>query len=247
MVRHVEINNGEGKILRGYLTTPDYPFSLTVVFYHGFTGNRTEHNHLFRDFSRRLALEGMASLRMDFSGNGESDGDFCDFNFDIMQKEAKLMLLEAKKTSPKVVALGFSMGGAVAAKLAADYSHYLDALVLWSPAGNINELVQKRFETTKKLPNGSADILGFEMSEALYQSSFKVNWYNGLKEFSKPVLIIHGEGDQAVPYEYGKKYQEQFSDVLFELIPKANHGYDNRHDQALLITKTIQFLKGVKI
>ncbi|MGD9605063.1 MAG: alpha/beta hydrolase family protein [Bacilli bacterium] len=247
MIRHIEINNGEGKILRGYLTTPDHPFSLTVVFFHGFTGNKTEHGHLFRDFSRLLAREGIASLRMDFSGNGESDGTFSDFTFDTMQQEAKLMLNEARKMSPKVVVLGFSMGGSLAAKLASLNNEVISGAVLWSPAGNISELIQKRYETVKKLPNGDADILGFELSLALYQSTFHYHSYEGLELFTKPVLIIHGEADQAVPWSYGKKYQDCFLNADFLLIPKANHGYDNRIDKTLLMDKTLQFLKGEKI
>ncbi|HPN61289.1 MAG TPA: alpha/beta fold hydrolase [Bacilli bacterium] len=247
MLRHLEINNHEGKTLRGYLTTPDRPFSLTVVFFHGFTGNKTEHGHLFRDFSRELATKGIASLRMDFSGNGESDGVFADFTFQTMMQEAQVMVDFARSLSPQVAVLGFSMGGAVAAQMAVNNVKHIKTLVLWSPAGNINSLVQKRYETTKKLPNGNADILGFEISEALYQSTFVYDWYRDLSQYPHPVFIIHGQADLSVPWEFGKKFADLFPKAQFQLFPNANHGYDNRLDQQLLKEKTLQFLLGDKI
>ncbi len=247
MIQHIELINEDKKILRGYLTLPNQPFRTTVVFFHGFTGNKTEHGHMFRDFSRLLAKNNIASLRMDFSGNGESDGDFSCFTFDTMEKEAKLMLDEARKMSPKIVVLGFSMGGAMAAKLAATYPHLIDQVILWSPAGNISQLVQKRYETTSKLPNGNADILNFEISKALYDSTFVFQSYDHLDDFQKPVLIIHGKNDLAVDCSVGKKYSELFVDSNFILIPKANHGYDDRESKKMLFDASLAFLKGEKI
>src|SRR2546426_5960176 len=47
-----------------------------VVLFHGFTGDRMESHWLFVKCSRALALAGIASLRFDFYGSGESEGEF---------------------------------------------------------------------------------------------------------------------------------------------------------------------------
>ena len=99
MLKHIEITNKEGRILRGYLTLPEQFNGDLVLMYHGFTGNKTEHAGHFRNLSRLLAAEKIASLRMDFSGNGESDGEFSDFTFDTLIAEANLMLDYAKTIS----------------------------------------------------------------------------------------------------------------------------------------------------
>ena len=96
MVKHVELINQEGKILRGYLTLPKEWNNRIVIMFHGFTGNKTEHAGHFRNFSRVLNDEGIASLRLDFTGNGESDGDFSDFTFNILMSDANLILDYAK-------------------------------------------------------------------------------------------------------------------------------------------------------
>src|SRR5215831_11612603 len=47
-----------------------------VVFFHGFTGDRMESHWIFVKCARALARHGIASLRFDFYGSGESDGEF---------------------------------------------------------------------------------------------------------------------------------------------------------------------------
>ena len=47
-----------------------------VVLFHGFTGDRMESHWLFVKCSRALARAGIASLRFDFYGSGESEGEF---------------------------------------------------------------------------------------------------------------------------------------------------------------------------
>src|SRR5579863_2729220 len=76
----VEFQNRPGKWLRGMIHRPS---SLArrraapgVIFFHGFTGDRMESHWLFVKCSRALAQAGIASLRFDFYGSGESEGEF---------------------------------------------------------------------------------------------------------------------------------------------------------------------------
>jgi hypothetical protein len=135
------------------------------------------------------------------------------------------------------------MGGSIAAKMAASYPSLVDGLILWSPAGNISLLVQKRFELCKKLPNGNANIPNFEISQALYESTYRYNSYENLEAYKKPVLIIHGEKDQAVNFEYGQKYANMLIDSTFHLVKNANHGYDEQNEKQELLQTSLEFLK----
>jgi pimeloyl-ACP methyl ester carboxylesterase len=79
MIRHHDFQY-EGLTLRSTLHIPDGRETSrlpTVVFVHGFANNRME-NRSFVQMSRLLENEGMASVRFDLSGHGESDGDFFD-------------------------------------------------------------------------------------------------------------------------------------------------------------------------
>ncbi|HOR18055.1 MAG TPA: alpha/beta hydrolase [Bacilli bacterium] len=245
MLKHIEITNKEGRILRGYLTLPEEFNGDLVLMYHGFTGNKTEHAGHFRNLSRLLAAEKIASLRMDFSGNGESDGEFSDFTFDTLIAEANLMLDYAKTISDvkRVMLLGFSMGGAVAAMVAAKRYQEIDKMVLWSPAGNILEKIKKAFESGIKLENGNVMMGTFELSKAMVESVNRYDVYQGIENFKKPVLIIHGRKDLAVNYLISAIYSVRFFNSHLFYLNEAGHGYDSLTDREELYQRTLEFLK----
>ncbi len=245
MMKHIEIVNKEGRILRGYLTLPEDFNGDLVLMYHGFTGNKTEHACHFRNLSRLLVEEKIASLRMDFSGNGESDGEFKDFTFDTLMAEANL-ILDYAKTVPdvkRVILLGFSMGGAVAAMIAAKRYQEIDKMVLWSPAGTILEKIKKAFENGTKLENGNVMMGTFELSKEMVESVNRYDTYQGIENFKKPVLIIHGRKDLAVNYLVSATYSVRFFNSHLFYINEAGHGYDNLADRNELYQRTLEFLK----
>ena len=246
MMKHIEIRNQEGRVLRGYLTLPDNFNGDLVLMYHGFTGNKTEHAGHFRNLARLLMEEGIGSLRMDFSGNGESDGEFKDFTFDTLMTEANLLLDYAKKIEgvKKIILLGYSMGGAVAAMIAAKRYQEIDKMVLWSPAGSILEKIKKAFENGVKLENGNTMMGTFELSKEMVESVDKYDTYQGVENFKKPVLIIHGKKDLAVNYLISAIYSVRFFNSHLFYINEAGHGYDGLLEKKELYQRTLDFLKA---
>jgi len=244
MQKYVEIKKKENVYLRGYLNFPEQAKKIVVMF-HGFTGNKTEHGRMFKTISELFEKENIASLRFDFFGNGESDGKFHEFTFDSLTEDAKLIIDYALKIKgvDKIVLMGFSMGGAIAAHMATKLPQVVDALVLWSPAGNIKQIIENYYLRNPKLENGHADYLGFEISENLVESFRKFEPYENLKNFRNSVLIIHGKKDLAVNYEFGEKYSKEFPKAKFSIIENAGHGYDNVDSRISLFSQTIDFLK----
>lgn len=245
MIKTVEIINAQKKTLRGYLNSPDNYIGTLVVFFHGFTGNLTEHGGMFRNFSRIISEYGFASLRCDFSGNGESDGNFCDFTYDTLISDATVILDYAKSLShKKIVLLGYSMGGAVAAYLAARWADDIERLLLWSPAGNLSNLIKKRYENASKQTNGNIDCPNFELSKKMYDTLSKYDWHDGLGKYKSPVKIIHGRLDQAVDYLESYRYCGLFPNATVYIIEGAGHGYDRRTERTQLFKKSLEFLRG---
>src|SRR5437867_8314985 len=80
METFVQFPNRSKKWLRGVIHRPERARARRggpgVVFFHGFTGDRMESHWMFVKCSRALARAGIASLRFDFYGSGESDGEF---------------------------------------------------------------------------------------------------------------------------------------------------------------------------
>ena len=241
MVKAIEFKNKHGFMLRGFLDLPDKAEAI-VVFLHGFTGNKTEHAGHFRNFSRVLSKNGVASMRMDYHGNGESDGEFYDFRFDWAVEDAYLMLEEARKINgiKKVYLLGFSLGGAIASIVAND--DCVDKLVLWSPAGSMVEHAEAYYKNHKHLPNGNAYMAGFELSYKFVETIEKYDMFQGTKNFTKEVCICHGEKDLSVDISLSMRYNEEYMNSEFHKILGAGHGYDQVEERDALYDYSLKFL-----
>lgn len=134
----------EGSHIVGTLQTPEGGAAPVVLMLHGFTGTRDElliegtEEGVFARTARHLEEAGYASLRIDFRGSGDSDGDWADTTFSGQVADA-LEAIDWLKGSDEVDAerlavLGWSQGGLVAAHVAAAAPEDVDALILWAPA-----------------------------------------------------------------------------------------------------------------
>ncbi len=244
MVKHVEIVNKNGNILRGYLNLPDNFNGDIVVMFHGFTGNKTEHAKHFLNFSRIISEYGYASLRMDFYGNGESDGDFKDFTMDTLMSDAEIIINSAFNIQgvKKVTLLGFSMGGGVATYMSAKYGNKISKVLLWSAAVNINDIIRRAFENSPKLENGNAQFGTFELSEEMYETLDKYNTLEGVSKFTNPVMLIHGRCDKAVDYLNSVRTTVLYLNSRLHIINGAGHGYDANSERDELYKKSLEFL-----
>ena len=241
MTKHVEIENIKGFVLRGYLELPENAKKIVCMF-HGFTGNKTEHNGHFRNLARLLAKQGVASIRMDYHGNGESDGEFSDFNFLDAVDDAKRILDYAHKLEgiEEVAILGFSFGGGISGLIANDDN--CDKLVLISAAANMPELAVRKFETWRKLENGNFYFNGFELSKDFAEGLIGRNMYENTDKFTKNVLVIQAKDDQAVPYLFGVKYAVNYKNSRLHIVKNAGHGYDSLENAQELYSKVVEFL-----
>ena len=107
--------NGRGVSLAGSLDLPrDSEPRASAVFAHCFTCNR---NYKFiRHISRALAQRGLAVLRLDFTGLGESGGRFEDTNFSSNVEDvlAAARFLETGHRAAPGLLIGHSLGGTAA-------------------------------------------------------------------------------------------------------------------------------------
>lgn len=123
MERYVECES-RGLTLRGMLHVPDQrpgkvPF---VILFHGFCDDRNEINFVHTELSRRLCERGIASVRFDFAGSGDSDGRFEDMTVSS-EVEDGLAILDYVKSldfvdQSRIAIHGLSMGGCVASMVA---------------------------------------------------------------------------------------------------------------------------------
>ncbi len=236
--------------LRGMVHRPRAVRHPAVILYHGFTGNRMETKLLFVQFARRLAAAGFGCVRFDFSGSGDSDGDFREMTLGREIEEGKAILRFVRQIEGvdpgKVFLCGFSMGGVVASHVAASLPDVVRALCLWAPAGNMREIAEACFRTGKPLPDGGVDLDGMALGRPFYEELKGWDLYEGVDAYSGPVLIVHGDRDESVPPEWGRQYLQVYgASARFCAIRGADHGFSRIRWRKELFNESIRFLKSV--
>ena len=106
-----EFTGFDGSTLAGRLDRPVEPPRAVAIFAHCFTGSKDL--LASRRISQRLAGRGVAVLRFDFTGLGDSEGEFENSNFtsNIEDLVAAAKALEERLEGPSML-IGHSLGGA---------------------------------------------------------------------------------------------------------------------------------------
>lgn len=242
-VIYQEIKTPKGT-LRGLLTKPKNHQSELMVMFHGYTGHKNENGFMFKQISREITNIGVASLRFDFLGSGDSDGDFVDMTFTSEVEDARTIIDYAYKlnNNQPIIVLGFSMGGAIAGYLSYEQNQRIKKLILLSPAGCMDQHANNTFTVNPVNEDGNVDLGGYFLN-INFKNSFKnINLYRDVEKFTKPVLIVHGSKDQSVPIEYGRKYHELYPNSRFVEITDAPHCYTKVMYRQQLIENIKEFI-----
>lgn len=248
--RFVEFPNPTGKTLRGMLHLPagalDRP-APGVVLFHGFKGSRTESHVMFVKCSRALAQAGVASLRFDFYGSGESDGEFREMTLrgEIADGRAAVAFFRGQTDidPERVGLLGLSLGGTVAATLAP--SVQAKVLVLWSAVAHTARLRELAKQSARKIPGrpGAVEIDARELNPRLEEDMLKIEPIRHLARFKGPTLIVHGEKDMVIPVSHARDFFQAAGADAKELaiITGADHVYTSVPWEQEVIVRTVQW------
>lgn len=226
-----------------------------VLFLHGFTGSRHEAHRLFVLAARSLAQTGIASLRIDFRGLGDSSGDFSEMTIESELQDA-VAALRFLRRRPEVDAkriglLGMSMGGLVASLVAAQ-EKALKSVLLWSPVGNPRRMVDARStpESQKQLATkGITDHGGWPVSRAFIGDILQRNPSAALASYKGPVKILHGDQDLAVPLDESDLYiiarRAVGLSLELEVIHGADHTFSSLPWTDLVVTRSTEWFQAL--
>lgn len=245
------------------VTAGDEKFPL-VVLAHGHGGTRNEAGG-FTQVAERLATLGIASIRMDFPGCGDSVESFANNNMSNMLQDiesSRDFALSRPNIDPnRVGMLGFSMGGRLAYMAAAKDSSY-KVLVTWAAgaangAGSMFEFVggQDAYDAMKlqaasegfapfTTPWGQQQKLGLQFFTDLETS----RPMDAVGKLTVPLLVLYGDQDQVVLPAVAEAViaaATSSSEVQRHVIKGANHGLglftDEPQYTAEAVSTTVDF------
>jgi uncharacterized protein len=244
----------KGQQIVGMLHVPEgrgrVPAALLL---HGFTGTKVEAHRIFVKLSRALAGHGIASLRFDYRGSGDSAGEFENMTIrsELADAQAAIKFLARHRrvNSRCMAVIGFSLGSAVAAYLVARERSRFKSLVLWAPvaegAGILDGLstpdaVAALAETG--ITDHGGNLVGMQFIRQFAEMK-------PLREVVKskcPVLIVHGAKDETVPVHNADLYEHALRSprrpVKKVIIAGADHTFNKHRWEARVISETVDWL-----
>lgn len=235
MEKIVSFLNEYGEKLAGTLHLPESPTDRAVIWGHCFTCSR--HTTVLRDISKKLEERGIASLRFDFSGNGQSEGDFSHTSYTRHIAEMKqAMTFLSQHGFVRFAAGGHSMGAAIAL-LAADRLageslsiRAVCALAGRLGRGKISQLFSdQQMEELRQTGRVSFVSRGrkLELGEDFFTDMQQYDPAAAVAGLKIPLMVIHGDKDEVIPVENALDAKEGNPDIELEIIPDADHMFLN--------------------
>lgn len=241
MTKEMIFEKKDGKRIRGKLFQPEHMAGKApmAIFCHGFGSNFQELMHHGEGF----AEAGICCLFFDFCGGGmesHSDGTMQEMTVESECQDLRTVIAAVKKLDyvdpERLFLIGESMGGLVAALVAAEAFKDIRGMVLWYPAFGIPAGARKRYEA------GEREVFGILLGENFDAEAKEIDVYGTIPAYAGPVLIIHGDVDPIVPISYSEKAIAAYKDSELIVMPGAAHGYEGA-DSVAAREHSIAFIK----
>jgi len=256
MQKKVFFKNKHKERLCGILHLPQKVPAPAVIVCHGFTSSKVKKE----EWCEFLSKKGFVALRFDFSGCGESQGDFKDFTVTkcLDDTRAAVEFLKKKKLSMGIGMAGTSLGGNVlmiyaalnkidaavpiAAPFRLDDTEIMrdkEAMKSWKETGFRYYAVRAEGWKRKKKPlnyNFITDRQKYDMGRLS-------------KKIKCPVLVIHGDKDDVVPVTHSQLYYRNIkSQKKLIVIKGADHSIGDKIQDLNMILKemNVWFSKYLK-
>jgi pimeloyl-ACP methyl ester carboxylesterase len=221
-----------------------------VIIHHGHGGGRNENGGLNR-VAEALAKNGIASIRMDFAGAGDSTEPFTKLTYTTMLADSNAALLYAVRNLPvdkhRIGGFGYSEGSAVVAMQAGQPFTPYKAVALLGPVADPDEVFKLSWGEAgfwdyyaEAQANGFADVLtqwGQHQNTSLegFDETLAADPVGDIQYFKGRVLVLWGENEATIPFREAKAYMHATAKSAQSnrliIIPNADHGYGFYSDQ----------------
>jgi len=225
----------------------DLKSDTTIFFFGGYSSDMT--GTKATALNNWTETNGINYLRFDYSGHGQSSGDFGKGTLSKWLCEAEFFFEKFK--SKKNIIIGSSMGGWIAL-LTALNNKDVDGLIGIASAPDFtknewNRLSEKEREEFKS--NGSIlfpddDYGDYEVFYEFVKDGFQHEILNDKIEITCPVRLLHGKLDKVIAYNVSEVVIEKLStsDKSLTIIEDGDHNLSRQQDLEILFTKIKEIL-----
>ncbi len=234
----VFFRNDRKENLIGILHMPNGNGKFPVVIgCHGFRADKSSGKLVA--LGNELPKHGIAFLRFDFSGHGESEGKFEDTTVtnqvDDLRSALDFVCGHENLDETKTGVVGSSLGGMVAVISAAE-DERIKCLALLCPLSDftIINLPQYSKEKLKEWKEkGTTLVRTFKNGTTLpikyrfYEDGLSYDVYKTAEKVSAPTLILHGDGDDVVPLSQSQELVKHLNgEKELAIVHGASHRFE---------------------
>lgn len=245
--------NKEDRKIRGELHLPEgtgpHP---VVIICHGFKGFKEW--GFFPHTARSLAGSGFAAITFNFSMNGVGENPetfaelekFARNTFSREQEDLRFLFQQLTHgalpgaeslDTQRVALLGHSRGGANSLLFALDHPDAVRGVVLWNSVSRVDffsdelkqEIRNKGRATILNARTGQEMPIDREVLDDIELHRKRFNLLRRLPGFAKPMLILQGDEDAAVPVQAARDLQTAAPRGVLHLIHGAGHTFNAVH------------------
>lgn len=204
--------NADGKKLLGFIHNPvTNRQDIGLIYVHPFAEEKNCSHVIAVKAARALASQGFAVLRFDLSGCGDSEAELEDVTVQTWQQDLKCAIRKLKEETKvdKIALWGLRLGASLVL-LNAPLQERIAFIILWQPVFDLADYIHKflrnrigseinagdarrisikslltALQTQKKL-----EVLGYTISESLYDSFVSIGKSPALIEVTCPLLVL---------------------------------------------------------
>lgn len=230
----ITFTNNNGLQLAALIELPENEIKGYAVFAHCFTCNKnlTAVSNIGRAFN----ANGIAVLRFDFTGLGESEGNFENTNFssNVDDLIAAANYLEKNYQAPSIL-VGHSLGGAAVIFAAKKLLSIKAVATIGAPSNpkHVAHLFKSGIEEINQKGEALLSIGGreFKIQKHFLDDINEQNMEKTVKDMDKALLVLHSPQDTTVGIENAAQiYQAAWHPKSFISLDGADHLLSKKED-----------------
>ena len=216
----------QGEFLAGLLETPEQTARAYVLFAHCFTCGKDV--AAASRISRFLVQHGFAVFRFDFTGLGNSDGDFANTNFSSNTEDllSAAHFLEQNYEAPQLL-IGHSLGGAAVLAMAAQLPKVKGVVTIGAPyeASHVIHNFDAHLETIEQSGSAKVSLGAREFTiKKQFLDDLRNQTTEHIQHLNKALLVLHSPVDLTVDISDAEKiYKAAKHPKSFVSLDTADH------------------------
>ncbi|QCX00424.1 OsmC family protein [Aggregatimonas sangjinii] len=234
-LQKITFQNNEGQRLVGRLELPldQHPHNF-VIFAHCFTCNKNL--SAVKNIGKALTAKGFGVLRFDFTGLGESEGDFEDTNFsgNVNDLIAAADYLKENYEAPTLL-VGHSLGGAAVLFAAAEVTSVKAVATIGAPSNpqHVQHLFKSDLNEIATSGKAVVNLSGrdFTIKKQFLEDLESKSLQKTAKDLRKALLVMHSPQDTTVGIKNAEEiYIAAHHPKSFVSLDGADHLLMNKKD-----------------